>query len=232
MLGRQKDVRGIVDADGVVGRRMEHQQRFAQAGDLFIQRPASNVVEELALDGERASGEFDLQLALFANVIDVIPKQTRDMRRIAGRGDRHHGACVRNAMRGGQHCGAAERVADQDRRWPLRLAQVIGSGDQILHVRREMRVGEFALAGAESGEIEAEHGDALLGQSFGDAFGGEVILPAGEAMREQRIGRRLAERLVQCRGEKLAFGIGKSKAAAAHGAPSFAVMPGTGRRRA
>ena len=33
MFGGQEDLAGIVDADGVVGRRMKHQERLVQIGD-------------------------------------------------------------------------------------------------------------------------------------------------------------------------------------------------------
>jgi len=60
------------------------------------------------------------------------------------------------------------------------------------------------------------------GQPFGDALGGEIVLAAGEAVREQGIGGRLAQRFVERRREKLALGIGKGETAAAH-SPAFSV---------
>ena len=75
-----------------------------------------DVVEEFAADAERPAGERDLDLALRADVLDAIAEQAGDMRRIAGRGDRHDRARLRNVGGGGQHRGAAEAVADQDRR--------------------------------------------------------------------------------------------------------------------
>ena len=47
-------------------------------------------------------------------------------------------------------------------------------------------MGEIALAGAEAGEIEAQDGDAVTRQPFGDSAGREDVLRAGEAMGEQR----------------------------------------------
>ena len=79
-----------------------------------------------------------------------------------------------------------------------------------------MRVGEFALAAAEPGEIETQHGDAVHRQPLGDALGGEDILAASEAMREQRKGGRLAQRQVEHGGELLAFAVGKFETLAAH----------------
>ena len=91
----------------------------------------------------------------------------------------------------------------------MRFAQMIGGGDQVLDVRGEMRVGEFAFAHAQPGEIEAHHRDAGFGQPFGDALGGEIVLAAGEAMRKQRVSRGLAERQVDERRELFALGVGK-----------------------
>ena len=120
-------------------------------------------------------------------------------------------------MRGGQHRGAAQAVADQDRRRLLGFAQMVGGRHQIVDIRGKVRVGEFAFAGAQAGEIEAQHGDAIDRQPLGDALGGEVILAAGKAMREQRGGGGLAERDIEQRRQLLAFGIGKFETFAAHG---------------
>ncbi len=51
-----------------------------------------------------------------------------------------------------------------------------------------MRIGEFAFAAAQPGEIETQHADAVHGQPLGDALGRQDVLAAGEAMREQREG--------------------------------------------
>jgi hypothetical protein len=62
----------------------------------------------------------------------------------------------------------------------------VGGSHQVLHVQREARVGEAALAVAEPGEVEAKHPDAHTGQLPCDAHGREVVLAAGEAVREER----------------------------------------------
>ena len=209
-------MRGVVDADQIVGRRMKHQQRLAQRGEAFVELFLGNVIEEFALDGERPPGELHLHLALFLNRINMLLEQAGDMRRIVGRGDGHHRARLGYAMRGRQHRAAAEAVADQDRRRHVHLAQMVGGGDEIVDVGGKMRVGEFTFAGAQAGKIEAQHGDAVDGQPLGYAPGGEVILAAGEAMREQRIGRRLAQRQIERGGERLALGVGEIEAFAAH----------------
>ena len=127
-----------------------------------------DVFQEAAADLERPPGKRHLDFVLVADLGDLLAEQPDDVRRIERRGDRHHGARFRDAVRGGEHRGAAEAVADQDRRRGECLAQMIGGGDQIVDVRGERGVGELAFAGAEPGEIEAQHGDAVQLQAFGD----------------------------------------------------------------
>ena len=138
------------------------------------------------------------------------------------------GAAMVTSARASAIFGAAASTAAPPRLWPMRIAggaiaraQMIGGGDQILDVRGEMRVGEFALAHPESGEIEAHHRDAGLGQPLGDALGGEVVLAAGEAMRKQRVGDGLAQRQVDQGRELLASAVGKIETLGAHGLPRF-----------
>ena len=176
-----------------------------------------DVVEESAADAERPAGERDFDLALPRDVGDLVPEQPGDMRRIGRRGDRHHGARLGDAVRGGEHRGAAEAVADQDRRRGEFLAQVIGGGDQIVDVRGERGVGELAFAGAEPGEIEAQHRDAVQLQAFGDAPRRLVVLAAGEAMRKQRHRAHRAVRPVEQRGELVALGVGEIEFFGGHG---------------
>ena len=116
MLGGDENVRGIVDADQIVGRRMEHQQRLAQRGEAFVELLLRHVVKEFALDGERPPGQLHFDLALFLDRVDVLLEQAGDMGGIVGRGDGHHRARFGDAVRGGEHRAAAEAMADQDRR--------------------------------------------------------------------------------------------------------------------
>ena len=115
MLGGGEDVRGIVDADQVVGRRMEHQQRLAQIGEAGVQLLLGHVVEEFAFDAERPPGQRHLDLAVRADLVDLLLEQAGDVAGIVGRGDGDHGARLRDLVRGGEHRGAAQAVADQDR---------------------------------------------------------------------------------------------------------------------
>ena len=93
---------------------------------------------------------------------------------------------------------------------------MIGRSDQIVNVRRKMRIGEFASAAAESREIETQHADAVHRQPLRDAPGGWYFLATGKAMSEQRKGHRLAKRQIEYRRQSLALRTGKIKPFTAH----------------
>ena len=108
-------------------------------------------------------------------------------------------------------CPAAARMAAPPRLWPIRIAgrfagfaQMVGGPHQIGDVRGEGGIGEIAFAGAEARKIEPQHRDALCRQRHRDALGGQHVLAAGEAMREQRIGERLALGQIERGGQLVA----------------------------
>ena len=82
---------------------------------------------------------------------------------------------------------------------------MVGGAHEIGDVGGKRRIGEIALAGAEAGEVEPQHGDAPGRERHGDALGRQHILAAGEAMREQRIGRNLAVGRIERGGELMAL---------------------------
>jgi hypothetical protein len=94
---------------------------------------------------------------------------------------------------------------------------VISCGDQVADIGGKRGVGEFALAGADAGKVEAQDRDAERRQRIGDAFRRNDVLAAGEAVREQRIGARRAGRQVEHGGEFLAVRIGEIEALGGHG---------------
>ena len=161
MLGRDENVRGIVDPDRVVGRRMHDQQRLVQLCDVRHQAVFGDVVEEFALDVKRPPGELHLDLAMLADVLDAIPEQMGDMDGIGGRRDGHDRLGIRNLPGGGEDRRAAEAVPDQERGRPAGFAQMIGGADEVGDVGREGRICKFALAGAEAGKVEPQYRNAL-----------------------------------------------------------------------
>src|SRR4029078_5174385 len=79
-------------------------------------------------------------------------------------------------------------------------------------VRRERRVGKIAPAGAEPGEVEAQHANAFFRQLTRDAGGRQPVLAAGEAMREQCVGDRFAVWQIERRRQLVTVGSRKLKA--------------------
>src|SRR6201986_3498246 len=138
--------------------------------DLIEQTLFCNVVEELALDGKGPAGQRDLGLALLADAVDMVPKETGDMRGVRRRGDGDDVVCFRDFVGSGEDRSSAEAVADQDCRCFTRLPQMIRGADEIGDIGGERRVGELALAGAEPGEIEAQHREALYAERRRDAL--------------------------------------------------------------
>jgi len=98
--------------------------------------------------------------------------------------------------------GAAEGVPDQQLGSAPTLPEEVGGGHQVLDRRAERGVGGLVRGPARSGEVEAEHGHAPVGQAAGDPGGGGTILAAGEAVREQRDRGRVTVREVQPPGQR------------------------------
>ena len=57
MLRRRENMARVIDADRIVGRRMEDQQRFAQIADMRRKFLFSNVIEQRAANAERPAGK-------------------------------------------------------------------------------------------------------------------------------------------------------------------------------
>ena len=79
MLGRLEDAAGILDADPIVGRRMENQQRPAHLRDLLTQILLGNIIQKGTADTKPSSLERDLDLALLRDILKSIPEQAGDM---------------------------------------------------------------------------------------------------------------------------------------------------------
>ena len=136
-----------------------------------------DVVEEFALDPERPAGECTstspcARMSSIRSVNRCVTCAGSD-----GRGDGDDRLGLRDLPGGGEE-------AAPPRLWPISsagacagVAQMVGGADQIGDVGREGGVGEFAFAGAEPGEVEAQHGDALGRQRVGDALAASASLP-------------------------------------------------------
>src|SRR5260221_119031 len=90
----------------------------------------------------------------------------------------------------GERRRTAGAVSDQER-WSAVLApEEVRRGDEIVGVRGEIRVREIALAPAQSGEIEAQHGKPLLGERRADRVRGLALLRAGVTVGVDCVGER------------------------------------------
>ena len=141
------------------------------------------------------------------------------MRGIARRRDRHHRTCLRHVGGSREHGGAAQAVADQDRRRTPAIPQRARRRQEIGDIGRERGVGELAFARTKPGEVETQHADAERGECLRNAARRRHVLAAGEAMREQRIGLRLPGRHVEERCEPLALGVDEVEPFGGHGSP-------------
>jgi hypothetical protein len=149
---------------------------------------ASRVFQQLAPDGEAARADLYRGLALAADGLFLRREQAAHMLGAGRRADGGDGLDRRQPMRRRQDGGAAQAVADQQPGGaPLALQRRCG-GQQIVHVRREIGIGEVALAAAQPGEVEAQYRDAALCQRLADAPRPGQVLAAGKAVRKEREG--------------------------------------------
>ena len=103
------------------------------------------------------------------DLVHRVGEHSRDVRGGSGRADRRDCTDLGDLGRGREHGSPAEGVADQQLGCLVLLAQPRCGGDDVVDVRAEVGVRELALAGAETGEVEAQDAEARPGQLGGDA---------------------------------------------------------------
>jgi hypothetical protein len=140
------------------------------------------------------------------------------MTHVARRANGDHRLAFRHRARRREHRGTAQAVTNEERRRPVRRAQVRGGGEQVGDVGGKVGVGELAFARAEAGEIKAQAGDATRCQLLRDARGSEDVFAAGEAVREERVRRRGLVGRIEARRELLAAAAGEGDAFGLQGA--------------
>ena len=206
-----EDPPGVFDPDRRIARRVKHQQSLAKAGDRLFQAGRFDIFEELLLDGEGPAGEQHFGLAFGLDLGAGGLEQVLHVPRIGRRTDGGHRHGLWDPARRGEDRGPAQAVSDDDLRRLAMAAQMVGGGHQVAYVRREVGVGELALAVPQSGEVEAQHRDPARCQPRRDARGGEDVLRAGEAVGEEghRMGAPLG--LIEPGRELLPVGAGKAE---------------------
>lgn len=78
------------------------------------------VKQELTLDRERTSRELHFGFTLRFNLKKMVPKESSDVTRIAGRSNRRHRPNLRYFRCGGEHSRTTEAMTDQNRRCLMR----------------------------------------------------------------------------------------------------------------
>jgi hypothetical protein len=71
MLGGGEDFGGVVDAHGLVARRMQDQKRLLHIADPVCQTDGVEILDELALYGEAASTQLDFGSTFFSDFVDM-----------------------------------------------------------------------------------------------------------------------------------------------------------------
>ena len=88
-------------------------------------------------------------------------------------------------------------MTHKDLRGRVPLTKHVGGEDDVLDVRREVGVGELALAGSEPGEVEPQHADPSVYEASRDPGRGGDLLRTRKAVREQGVRDRVSLRTVE-----------------------------------
>ena len=185
MLGGLEDACGMVDSDHRVQRGVHDEEGSAERADAIGQPVSFSVLNEGAPDSELAAGKLYLRLARRADLIERAAEVREHMTDVGGRSDGDDRLRLGNGGCRGQHGSTPKRVADQDGRRGVIVAQVVGCADEILDVGGKVGIRELSLRRSKAGEIEAQHAEAVRRQGGGDTPRGQDVFGAGEAMREK-----------------------------------------------
>ena len=102
---------------------------------------------------------------------------------------------------GCQDCRPAQRMPDQYRWGTELVTEMVCGAHQVLDVGTEAGRGEVTLGLPQAGEVEPQYRDALTRQRTRDPACCNVVLAAGEAVREQCPGFRGVTRHLQLAGQ-------------------------------
>ena len=100
-----------------------------------------------------------------------------------------------------EHRRTTERMADEKRRRDAFVRHGAGRRLQVLDIGAEAGIREIALRFAKAGEVEAQHREPVPREPGADVACGVNVLRAGEAVGEQGICLRPADRQVEPAGE-------------------------------
>lgn len=142
----------------LVGGRVQDQQCPPQETTCSSRFALGDVVEEVAADAEHPTAQADLALTVRPDGVDRVGEEVVTWPGSAG------APMVTTAVASGIRDAAASTAAPP-RLCPISNAgsllggpQVVSGGDQVVDVGGKVGVGEVALAGAQAGEVEPQHG--------------------------------------------------------------------------
>ena len=165
---------------------MEDEERLAERGDLLVEPPLVEAVEEPRTERDAAAAEDDLRPPGRRQFGGEAQQRVAEVVRAGDGGDRRDEPRFGDASRRGERRRAAEAVADEERRREAAAAQEVGRGEDVGDVGREARFGEIPLAFADAGEVEPQARHAARRELARQPHDRLEVLAAGEAVREER----------------------------------------------
>ena len=168
MPGGLEDIAGVLDADGVVGRGVQDQQRQLQVPDLVAQIGTADILDESPLEGQCLAADHPLPAALGEHLLQAGVVLMLDMGGVERRTDGHHRTHPRAVPGRRDGGGPTPGVAHQQVGGGAAVGHEPTGFHQIVHLDGERTVTPVAPRTAQPECIEPQHADAVGGQLFAD----------------------------------------------------------------
>ncbi len=225
MPGGPEDLAGVGDADGVVRRRVHHQQGPTQRPDALAQVGLPHVLEEVPTQRQRLAADQEGRLALGHDPLDQGVVVVLDVAGLERGGHTGHRLDPVDQVRRGDPRGPTEGVPHQQPDVASGLLQETDGLGGVVDLVGEGAVAPVALGVPQPEVVEAQHADPLAGQLLADPAGGRGVLAEGEPVGEDPPAPDPALRVVDQTGESGAAGAREPHAFChgAHGGRSDAV---------
>lgn len=113
MASRAKDLTGVRNADGVVGRGVQHQQRSVESADLLVQVRLTHVIDEVPPQSKRLATDQKRCFPISEDPFDQGVVVVLYMPWVIGRANARYGSHGPDLVGGCDHRGSAKRVPHQ-----------------------------------------------------------------------------------------------------------------------
>ena len=128
-----------------VARGVEDEERASEVRDGGSELFGRDLLHEAAADGDGASAQVDGRGAVRADGVERAREVVGDAAGVEGGADGGHGLGRRDAGGGLEDGRAAQRVADEEPGGEAARGERVGRRHEVVHVRGEGGVREFAL---------------------------------------------------------------------------------------